>query len=152
MIRRWLSLGVSLIALIAAGFFWTRDRPVAAAYQAPSVAEAVAAEPESEAEPLTAPVSMVTPAEREARRFGRYDKDRDDRISRDEYLANRKKAFAKLDLNGDGKLNFDEYSAATVKKFGKADLNGDGVLAAKEFATTAIKKKSKVAVPCVPET
>lgn len=101
--------------------------------------------------PLVAPSSSVTAADREARRFGRYDKDHDARISRDEYLANRKKAFAKLDLNGDGRLGFDEYSATTVKKFGKADRDGDGVLVAAEFAATAIKRHAKATPPCVPE-
>ncbi len=42
--------------------------------------------------PLVAPASSVTPADREARRFGRYDKDRDAKISRDEYLAARIKS------------------------------------------------------------
>ncbi|OYU15904.1 MAG: histidine kinase [Alphaproteobacteria bacterium PA4] len=146
--RRWLALSVALIALVAAGFLWTRDRPVAFAAPPP----AAEADPEDEPDTgLIAPRSPVTDADREARRFGRYDRDDDARISRDEYLANRKKAFAKLDANGDGRLGFDEYAAATVKKFGKADRNGDGTLAAAEFATTAVKRKAKVAPPCVPE-
>ncbi len=152
--RRALALGVALFALVAAGFLWTRDRPVALATVRPPP---VAAEPEAEAESpepaagLIAPRSDVTPAEREARRFGRYDKDHDARISREEFLASRRKAFAKLDTNGNGKLEFDEYSAASVKKFGTADRNGDGVLVAAEFATTARKVKAKVAPPCLPE-
>ncbi len=136
--RRMLALGLALLSLIAAGFLWTRDRPVAVAMEAPMPAAVTA----DDAEPLAAPVSDVTPAEREARRFGRYDKDRDDRISRDEYLANRKKAFAKADVNGDGRLDFAEFSAVTAKKFGKTDANGDGVLSATEFATTAPKRKA----------
>src|SRR3546814_9223897 len=40
---------------------------------------------------------------REERRFNRYDKDRDEAITREEYLASRRKAFAKLDVNGDGR-------------------------------------------------
>jgi hypothetical protein len=101
------------------------------------------AEPADDAPPLVAPVANLTPEQREARRFGRYDKDRDARISRDEYLVNRKKAFAKLDLNGDGRLSFDEYTAKTAQKFVHADHNGDGALVAGEFATTAAKPRAK---------
>lgn len=146
--RRWLALLVALIALVAAGFLWTRDRPVAFAAPPPAVDGDPEAEPDTG---LIAPRSPVTDADREALRFGRYDRDDDARVSRDEYLATRKKAFAKLDANGDGRVGFDEYAAATVKKFGKADRNGDGTLAAAEFATTAVKRKAKVAPPCVPE-
>jgi len=143
--RRWLALGVAVLALVAAGFLWTRDTPVATAGEA----SLFAADPVPDDDgPLEAPASPVTDAEREARRFARYDKDDDARIDRDEYLVNRKKAFAKLDANGDGKVGFDEYAAASVVKFGKADRNGDGALAAKEFATTAVKRKAKPACVC----
>ncbi len=152
--RRILALGVAFIALIAAGLLWTRDRPAAlATVPALTVADATPDGQEDTAEPSVAPAyalprSEVTPAEREARRFNRYDKDRNGAINRDEYLANRKKAFAKLDLNGDGKLSFDEYTVKTVKKFATADRNGDGTLTPPEFATTAIKRKPRA--PCPP--
>ena len=149
-----LGLCLALFALVAAGFLWTRDRPVAIATEAPALlaasdpADADTPEPETG---LVAPRSNVTPAQKEARRFGRYDKDSDDRITRGEYLASRQKAFARLDRDGDGKLAFDEYSAATLKKFGKADRNADGVLVAKEFAATARKQRERSGPPCVPE-
>ncbi|PZN96362.1 MAG: histidine kinase [Alphaproteobacteria bacterium] len=145
--RRALALGVALLALVAAGFLWTRDRPVALASLPPPPA---AEDSDSEAEPtgLIAPRSDVTPAEREARRFARVDKDRDDRVSRDEYLATRKKAYARLDSNGDGRVSFEEYAARTVEKFARADRDGDGALAAPEFATTAAKRKPKPACRC----
>jgi hypothetical protein len=143
--RRMLALGVAVLALVAAGFLWTRDTPVALAGGVPPVVAQNAADDDA---PLIAPASPLTDADREARRFGRYDKDGDARISRDEYLVNRQKAFAKLDVNGDGKVGFDEYAAATVKKFGKADRNGDGQLAVAEFATTAVKRKVKPACVC----
>ena len=140
-----LALGVAVLALVAAGFLWTRDAPVATASEAPRLA----ADPGPDDDgPLEAPASAVTDADREARRFARFDKDTDARISRAEYLVNRTKAFAKLDVNGDGKVGFDEYAAATVAKFGKADRNGDGALAAGEFATTAAKRKAKAACTC----
>lgn len=144
--RRFLALGVALLALVSAGFLWTRDRPVAVATEA--VMPAADAEEEAVPERLIAPASSVTPADREARRFARYDKDRDAVVSRDEYLASRRKAFARLDANGNGRLEFEEYSAATVKKFGKADRDGDGELAAAEFAATATKRKAAPACVC----
>ena len=144
--RRVQALGVALIALIAAGFLWTRDRPVASAAPLP-VTVRPASTPEA---PLEAPVSTTGPADREARRFNRYDKDRDDRITRDEYLAARKKAFAKLDADKDGKLGFEEFATATAKKFATADIDKDATLAAAEFATTAARRRrpGPAATPC----
>ncbi|KAB7648813.1 EF-hand domain-containing protein [Polymorphobacter fuscus] len=146
--RRFLALAVALVSLIAAGFLWTRDRPVAVATEAAPAA--APAESEAEDGALVAPVSDVTPADREARRFARYDKNRDAEVSRDEYLASRRKAFARLDTNGDGRLAFEEYAVATVKKFGKADRDGDGNLDADEFATTAAKRRAAPACQCSP--
>jgi len=143
--RRMLALGVAVLALVAAGFLWTRDTPVASAGEAPRLNAGATTQDDG---PLSAPASSLTDADREARRFGRYDKDGDTRISSAEYLVNRKKAFAKLDVNGDGQVSFDEYAAATVKKFAKADRNGDGSLATKEFAATAVKRKAKPACIC----
>lgn len=141
--RRFLALAVALVALVVAGFLWTRDTPVAVATEA-----APAPEADDDDAPLVAPVSNVTAADREARRFGRYDKDRDAAVSRDEYLASRRKAYAKLDTDGDGKLGFEEYSAATVKKFAKADRDGNGALKADEFASTAPKRREVPKCEC----
>jgi hypothetical protein len=145
--RRWLALAVAFIALVAAGLLWTRDRPVAVATERALAPPSAATESDDEA-PLVAPVSNVTPEQREARRFARYDRDKDASVSRDEYLASRKKAFAKLDGNGDGRLSFDEYAAATVKKFGVADRDAGGTLDASEFATTAPKRREMPACSC----
>ena len=89
-------------------------------------------------------------AAREARRFQRYDKDRDSRISRDEYLASRRKAYAKLDTNGDGRLSFDEWVVRTATKFSGADRDRSGTLSASEFATTAVKRKARARCVCPP--
>ncbi|KPF80300.1 hypothetical protein IP88_00610 [alpha proteobacterium AAP81b] len=145
--RRWLALVALLLGLLGAGFFWSRDRPAAFAADAPPPAASAADDDES-GEALAPPASDVTPADREARRFARYDRDGDARVGRDEYLANRRKSFAKLDLDRDGKLGFEEYAAATAKKFTRADLDGDGSLAAKEFAATAVKRRPAAACRC----
>ena len=144
--RRFLALAVALIALLAAGFLWTRDRPVAVATE--TAIPAIDVEGDDETAPLVAPVSSVTPADREARRFSRYDRDRNAAVSRDEYMASRHKAFARLDSDGDGRLGFAEYAVATAKKFGKADRDADGVLDADEFAVTAPRKRAAPACNC----
>jgi hypothetical protein len=145
--RRVLAIAIALVALIAAGFLWTRDTPVAVAIEtAPPAANADA----DDDAPLVAPVSDVTPEQREARRFSRYDRDNDAAISRTEYLASRQKAFAKLDADADGKLSFDEYATITIKKFGTADRDADGILDAGEFASTAPKRRETPACNCKP--
>lgn len=78
---------------------------------------------------------------REQKRFDRYDKDRDELITRDEYLLSRRKAFAKLDTNGDGRLSFDEWAVKTTQKFSTADSDNSGALTRAEFRTTAPKPK-----------
>lgn len=152
---RWLALGVALVLAAGAVFAWTRDRPGAAAAAAttagPSEVELAALPPRDpdEVVPLIAPASDVTPLDREARRFRRYDKDRDGEVSQAEYLLNRRKAFDRLDVNRDGVLSFAESAAKTVGKFATADLDRDGALAAAEFAATAVKRKAASA-PCPP--
>ena len=88
---------------------------------------------------------------REEKRFSRYDHDRDNVVSRDEFLASRRRAFAKLDVNGDGKLSFDEYAVKTEKRFATADHDGSGTLDAPEFATTRIVRKTRAAPRCAPD-
>lgn len=145
--RRVLAIAIALVALIAAGFLWTRDTPVAVAIE--TAPPAVNADADDDA-PLVAPVSNVTPEQREARRFSRYDRDNDAAISRAEYLASRQKAFAKLDADADGTLSFDEYATTTIKKFGTADRDADGALDAGEFASTAPKRRETPACDCKP--
>ncbi len=58
---------------------------------------------------------------REQKRSDRYDKDRNAQVTREEYLAQRRKAYAKLDANHDGQLSFDEWAVKTTTKFAEAD-------------------------------
>ena len=88
---------------------------------------------------------------REERRFARYDKDRDGKVSREEFLAARRKAYARLDANGEGKLSFDEWSVKTTDRFAGADGDKSATLTAEEFATTRIPRKSARPLPCVPD-
>ncbi len=113
----------------------------------PALSAAVA--PAAQAnDPLPATVPEASEKTREQKRFDRYDKDRDGKITRDEYLVARHKAFAKLDTNGDGRLSFDEWAAKAETKFAAADADKSGTLTAPEFATTAVKRKAARRVKC----
>lgn len=92
----------------------------------------------------------ATPRTREEKRFGRYDKDRDGAITREEYLVSRRKAYAKMDANRDGALQFDEWAGKTLAKFSGADGDGSGTMTAAEFATTAVKRTPRSRPTCPP--
>lgn len=149
-VPKWLMGAMTVALMVLSVVLWRRSGPQAAAlhFNAPAAAQAVFAG--GSPAPLTAPASDVTPADREAKRFARYDKDKDGTITRDEYFANRRKAFAKLDLDRDGKLSFDEYSAKVIAKFDLADLRHEGRLTPAEFATTAVKHKVRTKAYCPP--
>ena len=141
--RRLVALSIAFLSLVVAGSLWTRDRPVAEAQPSPAPL------PEADVAVLPAPPkAALTDEQREARRFNRYDRDKDRKVDRTEYLASRRKAFAKLDTNKDGQLDFEEYAITTARKFAKADGNGDMTLSAAEFATTATKRRPKPACDC----
>ncbi|KQM66831.1 MULTISPECIES: EF-hand domain-containing protein [unclassified Sphingomonas] len=139
----------SALALVAAGLFLFRSN--AATEKLPPPPAMAAAMPEADAA-LPDDSPAATARTREQKRFDRYDKDRDGRITRDEYLASRRKAYTKLDTNGDGRLSFDEWAAKTATKFTTADKGRDGALDSAEFATTAVKRKPKRRVECPPAT
>jgi len=111
------------------------------------------------ASPPPAPASIAQPIQRppaasektrEERRFARYDIDKDGKVSREEFLAARRKAYAKLDANGDGKLSFEEWSVKTTDRFANADGDGSATLTPEEFATTRVKRKPSRSKPCIP--
>jgi hypothetical protein len=86
-------------------------------------------------QPLQAP--EASPQSREAKRFSRYDHNKDGKVEADEYLAARRKNFDKLDLDHNGQLSFQEYAIKGIQKFQTADHGGKGWLTEAEFATTA---------------
>lgn len=133
----------AIVATIGAGaLLYSRDRPAAAVLPPPPAA--VQGE-HAAALPATAP--EATAETREQRRFGRYDKDENGGISRDEYLAQRRKAFARLDVNSDGRLTFEEWAVKATSKFAAADRDRSGAMSPAEFATTAVKRKPAVRCP-----
>lgn len=110
---------------------------------------AAATEPAQEAEAAVA-LPEATPRTREEKRFGRYDKDRNGSITREEYLASRRKVYVKLDRDGDGRLSFEEWATKATTKFAAADRNKSGAMDAAEFATTAVKRRLTRRVACAP--
>jgi hypothetical protein len=145
-LARYLAGVASALLLVTAGFFLWRGLahdgtapilPMPGA-QAPAALSSV---------PTAADAPQATEATREEKRFHRYDHDRDGKVSREEYLATRRKAFARLDLNHDGVLQFDEYGAKTEAKFAGADADKSGALDATEFATTRVVRKYKPRCP-----
>ncbi|MCP3735359.1 EF-hand domain-containing protein [Sphingomonas sp. RP10(2022)] len=144
--RYWAG-GGAILATAGAGWMLlhggeARSVPILPAQpQAVASGEALSADPQ---------VPEATAATREEKRFNRYDKDRDGKVTRDEYLAARRKAFAKLDTNGDGRLDFDEWAIRATTKFATADRDKSGAMNATEFATTAVKRKAPSRAKCPP--
>ena len=145
---RYLAGGGALAAAVGAGVLIAAHRGQPDLLPAQPLVQQAAAQTTTDAE--DAPVPEAAPATREQKRFNRYDKDRDGRITRDEYLAARRKAFAKLDTNGDGRLSFDEWAIKATTKVATADKDASGAMTAAEFATTAVKRKAPSRAKCPP--
>ena len=125
------------------GLFWWQGR-AQVEENAPPPPEAAEPTPEPTDLPLTDPGEMEgpTPPEaseltREQRRFFRYDRNRDLRITRNEMLSTRSDAFRKLDVDGNNLLTFEEWAVTTANRFDGADANGDLELTQAEFRTTS---------------
>jgi len=145
---RYLTGGAAIIALGAAAIMFAGGKAPSAAVLAPQPAAAV----QEAVTPLPDSAPEATDRTREQKRFDRYDKDRDGKVTRDEYLVARRKAYTKLDMDGDGRLSFDEWAVKATTKFAGADADKSGAMTAPEFATTAVRRKpsSRAACPPVP--
>lgn len=131
------------LLLAGAGFllFQSGAQPDRPLFRAPPQAGAV-----PDALPSAAPAA--TERTREEKRFDRYDKDRDGKITREEYLVSRRKAFAKLDTDHNGQLSFDEWAIRTTTKFATADADHSGAMNAAEFLTTKVVRKTAPKCAC----
>ncbi|PEQ11252.1 hypothetical protein B2G71_18380 [Novosphingobium sp. PC22D] len=132
------------LLFVAAGLFWWQGR----AEMETGAPPPIPAPGEETDEPDTLPSADVadmigpqppeaTKLTREERRFARYDRDLDGRITRNEMLSSRTGAFRKLDKDGNNLLTFEEWAHTTVDKFAEADANKDLWLSRAEFLTTA---------------
>lgn len=145
--------GLVALALVGLGAFWWQGRAqIERGAPPPTPIETTDPLPEI---PVSDPGDMVGPAPptateltREQRRFFRYDRNRDWRITRTEMLSTRSDGFRKLDKDGNNLLDFEEWAVATVDKFEGADADGDNQLTPGEFATTAPKRRKKRRCAC----
>lgn len=143
---RFLAGALAAMLLMGAGLvLWNSQAASEQSVTAPPPAPLAAI-----AEPLPDSVPTASPRTREERRFDRNDKDRNGAITREEYLANRRKAFARLDTNGDGRLGFEEWAVKTTTKFTAADADKSGAMSRTEFATTAVKRRAPARRDCPP--
>lgn len=145
---RYFAGAAAMLALVASGFFLSRQM-AASAVTLPALPPKFSSEMGDTA---VSGAPVADEATREARRFARYDKDKDGSFGAAECLATRQKAFARIDTNHDGVLSFAEYAAKTTEKFKKADVNRSGGLDPKEFATTKPVRKARPAANCPPPT
>lgn len=128
------------VLLVAGGILWWRSTAVAG--------HGLPVAPPVEGQSIAAPESSVpeppaaTEKTREERRLSRVDHDKDGRVSRDEFLAMRRRNFDKLDANHDGALSFEEYATKAVERFAVADKDKTRILSPAEFATTRIVRKA----------
>ena len=146
---RYLVGALAALLLAGGGLLWWRTTAVAERSALLQRTTPVGADVTEDGEALPEPPA-ASEKTREQKRFGRYDKDRDGKITRDEYLAQRRKAFAKLDTDGDGRLSFDEWAIKAATKFATADADRTGILTPAEFATTRVVRKKRPAVNCPP--
>lgn len=141
------------LTLVALGLFWLEGRAeVERGAPPPAVSTA---RPDPTELPTADVAGMVGPAPPEAteltkeqQRFGRYDRDRDGRITRNEMLSSRTDAFRKLDKDGNNLLTFEEWAVATVNRFESADRDRDNALSDTEFATTKPKRSNRPTCRC----
>jgi hypothetical protein len=139
------------LVLVGVGLFWLQGRAEVERGAPPPVVPTAPPTglPIADAAGLQGPsLPQASNLTREQKRFGRYDRNRDGRITRDEMLSTRVDDFRELDKDGNNLLTFEEWAVATSDRFGGADANHDGWLSPAEFATTAPKRKPKGKCSC----
>jgi len=132
------------LLLVALGLFWMQGRAQVEEGAPPPEPEAVEEAVDPDALP-TADVGDLTGPEppeaseltREQRRFFRYDRNRDLKITRNEMLSTRTDGFRRLDTDGNNLLTFEEWAITTSSRFAEMDADSDNELTQAEFATSA---------------
>lgn len=139
------------LALAGIGLFWLQGRAEVEQGAPPPVVPTAPPTglPSVDANGLQGPtLPQAGKLTREQVRFGRYDRNRDGKITRDEMLSTRVDEFRKLDKDGNNLLTFEEWAVTTSDRFAGADANRDGWLSPAEFAATAPKHKPKPKCSC----
>lgn len=149
--KRYVAGAGSMMLLMTAGlFFWIgangQEVVIPEAPPPPEVVEPEGLPEADETAPALGPSPPTPPkaykASREERRFNRYDRNRDEIITRLELMSSRTKAFKALDKDGNNLLTFEEWAVATSGRFVSADADVNGQLTRAEFRTTRPKRKA----------
>jgi len=138
---------LAALLFVSAGLFWWQGRaelepgdPPPAPEDFPAPGSAPAPLPSADINGKLGPAPPeATEITREQRRFWRYDRDRDGRVTRNEMLSTRTPAFRKLDKDGNNLLTFEEWAGATAAKFDSADQDRNRELTPAEFVRTRPK-------------
>ena len=142
---------VAALVLLGIGLFWLQGRAEVEVGAPPPVAPSTRPTglPSADVAGLQGPAPPeASELSREQRRFFRYDRDRDQRITRNEMLSTRTDAFRDLDKDGNNLLTFEEWAVTTVQRFDLADADRNGELTQGEFATTAPKPGATPSCRC----
>lgn len=154
---RFVAGAVLALMLVAGGLFWWQGRAgekPRAITPSPETAASQSRDetlPEGDEDAIGAPPPIppeARPEDREAKRFNRYDGNRDGAITRVEMMGTRTDEFRKLDTDRNNLLSFEEWAVKTSDRFAGADGNRDGKLNRAEFATTAQKAPAKPKCRC----
>lgn len=137
--NRMLLGAVAAMVLLGIGMFWLQGRAQVEEAAPPPEPPATSPTTDPDALPSADIAGMRGPAPpesdeitREQRRFFRFDRNRDGRITRNEMLSTRTKAFRKLDKDGNNLLTFEEWAVTTATRFAEMDRDGDGVVLMEE--------------------
>ena len=134
------AFGALVLATIA--LFWMQGRAqVEQAAPPPEPEEVVEEDPDALPQADVGDMRGPAPPEaselsREQRRFFRYDRNRDLKITRNEMLSSRTAAFRRLDTDGNNLLTFEEWAISTSNRFDGMDADGNDELTQAEFATS----------------
>ena len=137
-----------MLLIIAGLFIWMGaqgqeppipEAPPPPAQEAPDVLPEAGEDAPSVGPPPPTPPRAYK-ASREELRFNRYDRNRDEVVTRLEMMSSRTKAFRKLDADGNNLLTFEEWAVATSTRFEGADQDANGELTRTEFRTTRPKR------------
>ena len=150
--QRVLIGGLAALLMAGAGLlFWQTAANQESVIPAPPPPVAISdALPQADASATAIGPAPPTPPEapKASREEVRYDRNRDELVSRLEMKGSRTKAFKALDTDGNNLLTFEEWAAATGQRFASADGNKDQLLTRKEFAQTRPKLAAKPGCRC----
>lgn len=141
------------LLLLGIGLFWWQGRAeTEAGAPPPEPAPEIAVQgplPSANIAGMRGPaLPEASEVSKEQRRFGRMDRDGDNRITRNEMMSTRTADFRRLDVDGNNLLTFEEWAVTTANRFKSADANGDLWLSREEFWTTRPREQPRPKCKC----